>query len=171
MINQTTIEVVDLIVPHLNFKIKPLRWFGMLIFFFCSISPAYADVHRYGCWIPDVNPNVNRIWYILDPTHPGPTNFLNDLNGNGTDDNYYQLQNRCANSLSISCTVYQRNGDIRGYGYLADYSVDYCPLDDYELWILLVLGMLGVFNLANFEGLLKIGMRSDNNSLVKGKYR
>ena len=79
---------------------------------------------------------------MLDTAHPGATNFINDLNDNGTDDTYHELQNRCTGVNGTGCTVYNHtDGSIRGYGLLAEYSVEYCPLDDHLPYIFILFGL------------------------------
>lgn len=103
------------------------------LFIICSPNSSFADTHRYGCWIP----GTNKVWHT---NVPGSTiNFQNDgVTGalNGIDDGFYDLDGRCGDATTF-CEVfwnvssYHPAGESRGVGYLADYSIDYCPIDDY----------------------------------------
>lgn len=119
-------------MKKLSFIIPRVLNITFLSLFFSS-TPTSADVHRYGCWIP----GTNKVWHT--PVSPGSINYQNDgVTGalNGIDDGFYDLDGRCGNSTAF-CEVfwnvssYHPLGESRGIGYLADYSIDYCPIDDY----------------------------------------
>ncbi|WP_231426306.1 hypothetical protein [Pedobacter sp. Leaf250] len=112
-----------------------MKKLGLIIPILMLSFYTFADTHRYGCWIPE----TNYIFYEPDLAHGGSPNFLTDWKvPNGDDDGYYEKDARCGNSIALSCTVYwaissvhPSGNDIRGYGFLADYSIEYCPIDDY----------------------------------------
>jgi hypothetical protein len=119
-------------MKKLLFIIPKVFIFALFFTLLFSVS-SFADVHRYGCWIP----GTNKVWHT--PVSPGSTNYQNDgVTGllNGIDDGFNTLDDRCGNSTDF-CEVfwnvssYYPSGGSRGVGYLADYSIDYCPIDDY----------------------------------------
>lgn len=121
--------------------------FPVILFLVIISLDTFADTHRYGCWIP----GTNFIWHTNDPANPGLTNFLNDGVSaalNGDDDGYYHKDLRCGDSLK-PCTVYWQvssyhpAGEIRGTGYLADYSIEHCPIDDYIPAVLTLIAAFG----------------------------
>ena len=122
---------------------------------FCFPAKLKADTHYTGCWIP----GTNSIWYVNDLVgHPGSTNFLNDgVTGalNGIDDGYHDLDGRCNNGGSIPCVVYWNPsafhsfGDKRGDGEMSEYSVDYCPIDDYIPALFIFTLLIAIFKMRN----------------------
>ncbi|MCX2575942.1 hypothetical protein OQ268_15450 [Pedobacter sandarakinus] len=92
-----------------------------------------ADVHDYGCRFG------NRIFQIYDTTHPGSTNFQYDSDNNGFPNGFSNVNGRCQDPYSSTpCTIYNYDGTVRGTGVLSDFSIDYCPIDDYLPFLLLL---------------------------------
>jgi hypothetical protein len=93
---------------------------------FFLVQRSFAADHVSGCRIG------NRIFQIYDTAHPSPTNFQYDSDGNGSPNGYINLDDRCASGNTMVCTLYAHDEvTVMGYGMLADFSIDYCPLDDY----------------------------------------
>ncbi|PWS31661.1 hypothetical protein [Pedobacter paludis] len=126
-------QKLKLIIPKTlsHFSLKSLIIVSLTI-----LASKICRADKYGCWIP----GTNNIWHTNDPAHPGPINFLNDgVTGalNGVDDGYYDLDGRCGATTDVCYVYWQAStpwhpaGDLRGVGYLNDYSYTACPIDDY----------------------------------------
>lgn len=117
---------------------------GLFIFaaLFFVAPKLLANDHDYGCRYG------NRIFKIYDTAHPLPTNFQYDSDGNGSPNGYSPVDERCDNGETTVCTLYDYDEvTIKGYGILADFSIDYCPLDDYVLTLFIFTISVGFLKL------------------------
>jgi hypothetical protein len=105
----------------------------LIAFQFLKSDSVFADTPVRGCRLG------MRIWYTVDNIyHSGEPFFLNDLDGNGTDDGFNFLSGRCSSGILTSCTIINKsdgtifNSPTYGsVGELSDFSIDNCPIDDY----------------------------------------
>lgn len=98
----------------------------------------FADAHEYGCRVG------NRIFQIYDTVHVSPTNFQMDSDGNTFPNGFAVVDEKCDNGATTTCALY--NGEnFYATGILADFSVDYCPIDDYVPTLLIFTLVVGLF--------------------------
>lgn len=117
---------------------------GLLLFvtlFFASQKSLAAE-HDYGCRMG------NRIFQVYDTEHPSPTNFQYDSDNNLSPNGYVLVGGRCDNGGTTECTLYAYDEmTIMGHGVLADFSIDYCPLDDYVITLFIFTLCMGFWKL------------------------
>ena len=86
----------------------------------------YAD--RYGCFVETYPFYIFHNEYTAMGGNP---NYLFSSDANNNPDTYYIRNGRCPLADQIPCYLYNFNGTLKAVGYVTDFSIDNCPIDDY----------------------------------------
>jgi hypothetical protein len=114
----------------------------LLLVLWCFAFSAVASSHDFGCRIGE------RIFQNLDTVHRSPTNFQVDSDGNGYPNGFSVVNDRCDNGNTTPCTVYEFDEvNTYGIGYLADFSLEYCPIDNYVPAMIIFIVCLMIVNI------------------------